>query len=115
MVRNGAHYEAVISTAAGCVWLLSDHMKQLADEYMNQDMAVRVNEFDTFCEIDALPRLSRQRQRAQMGDIIRMRDIFHMSPGKYFTDPILNGFFQILNYSYKNTMDFANTFFLDGA
>ena len=115
VVRNGAHYEPAMSTAGGCVWLLSDHMKQLADEYMNQDTAVRVNELDTFCEIDALPRLSGQRQRAQKGDIIRMRDIFHMSPGEYFTDPILNGFFQILNYSYKNTMDFANTFFLDSA
>ena len=42
-----------------------------------------------------------------------MRDIFHMIPGEYFTDPILNGFLGIMNYRYTNTMDFENTFFLN--
>ena len=88
-------------------------MKQLADEYMNPDADPSMDELETFCEINALPRLPERRQRARNGNIIRMRDIYHMRPGEYFTDPILNGFLEILNYRYNNTMDFANSFFLD--
>ena len=61
VVRNGAHYEPAMSTAAGCVWLSSNHMKQLADEYLNPDADPSMDEFETFCEINALPRLSGRR------------------------------------------------------
>ena len=83
MVRNGSHYEPAMSTAAGCVWLLSNPMQQLAGEYMNPDMDQSMKELETFCKINPLPRLSGPRQRAQNVDIICMRDIFHMRPGEY--------------------------------
>ena len=82
MVRNGSHYEPTMSTAAERVSLLSNHMQQLADEYMNPDTDPSVNELEIFCEINALARLPRLRQHAPNGDIIRMRYIFHMRPGE---------------------------------
>ena len=61
MVRSISHYELAMSTAAGRVWLLSNHMQQQADEYMNPDTDPSVNEVDTVCEINALVRLPRLR------------------------------------------------------
>ena len=113
IVRNGSYYESAITTASGCVRLSSNTMQQLAHECINSYAYLGMNENDVLCEIGALPRLPRLRQNAEIADNIHMRDIFHMKPGEFLTDATLTGFLGILNYNYKNTMDFLNTFFLE--
>ena len=112
VVKNGSHYEPAMTTASGCVWLLSNSMQQKADKCMNSYRDPNMDDNTVFCKINPLPRLPRVRQQ-DIGDIIRMRDVFCMRPEQYFTDAVLTGFLGILNYNHKNTMDFANTFFLD--
>ena len=80
---------------------------------MNSDANLGTNEDDVFCEIGALPRLPRIRQQVKINNDIRMKDIYHMKPGEFFTDIVLTGFLSLLNYKYKDTMDFSNTYFLE--
>ena len=86
-----------MTTASGCVWLLSNIKQQLAHECMNSDANLGMNEDDVFCEIGALPKLPRVRLHAKIANTIHMKDIVHMKPGKYFTDVNLTGFLAILN------------------
>lgn len=102
-----------MTTASGCVWLLSNTKQQLAHEYMNSDVNLGMNEDDVFCEIGELPRLPKIRQQVKIDNDIRMKDIYHMKLGEIFTDIVLTGFLGILNYKYTDTMDFSNTYFLE--
>ena len=113
IVRNGSHYEPAMTTASGCVWLLSNTKQQLAQECMNSDANLGMNNDDVFCEIGALPSFPRVRLRVKISNDIRMKDIYHMKPGELFTDIVLTGFLGILNYKYTDTMDFSNTYFLE--
>ena len=100
VVKNGSHYEPAMTTASGCVWLLSNSMQQKADKCMNSYRDPNMDENTVFCPINPLPRLPRVRQQ-DIGDLIRMRDVFCMRPEQYFTDAVLTGFLGILNYNYK--------------
>ena len=108
VVRNGSHYEPAMTNAAGRVWLLSDHMRHLADEAFNSTMD---DSYD-FCNITEHSKLPTMRGQYDLSNPIHMRDIKQMRDGKEFTDLNVNGFVSILNYKYKDEMDYANTHFL---
>ena len=78
LVRSGSHYEPAMTTASGCVWLLSNTKQQLAQECMNSDANLGMNNDDVFCEIGALPKLPNVRLHAKIANTIHMKDIVHM-------------------------------------
>ena len=83
-------------------------MKQIARSKFNS------SEDDSiiFCAIEELPKLPRIRRSRDIIGTIYMRNIKQMKHEGQFRDENLNGFLGILNYKYKDNMDYANTFFL---
>ena len=93
--------------AAGCVWKISNNVRQIAQEEFNSSK----NDNTIFCRIRELLKLPRIRRSRDIIGSIFMKKIKEMKPGGKFRDKILNGFLGILKFKYNDKMNYANTFF----